>query len=56
MHYGKKKLKVIYDELYAEGISTWKIERVIRRHKLYPDPAKLVAVQIKKRKKKPRIG
>jgi transposase InsO family protein len=55
MHYGKLKLKVIYEEIYGESITTWKIERVIRRHKLYPDPAKLVAVQITKRKKKPRI-
>lgn len=55
MHYGKAKLKVIYAELYAEDISTWKIERVIRCHKLYPNPAQLAAIQIKKRKNKPRI-
>jgi transposase-like protein len=36
-YYGKKKLKVLYEKEYCEGISTWKIERVIRRHKLYPD-------------------
>ena len=39
-HYGKKKLKVIYEKEYSEGISTWKIERVIRRYKLYPDQRK----------------
>jgi transposase InsO family protein len=55
MHYGKAKLKVIYEELYADDITTWKIERVIRRHKLYPNPARLAAIQIKKRKQKPRI-
>jgi transposase InsO family protein len=39
-YYGKKKLKVLYEKGYSEGISTWKIERVIRRYKLYPDQRK----------------
>src|SRR4030065_43286 len=39
-YYGKKKLKVIYEKEYSEEISTWKIERVIRRYKLYPDQKK----------------
>ena len=39
-YYGKKKLKVLYEKEYSEVISTWKIERVIRRHKLYPDQKK----------------
>jgi len=39
-YYGKKKLKVIYEKEHSEGISTWKIERVIRKHKLYPDQKK----------------
>jgi len=39
-YYGKKKLKVLYEKQYCEEISTWKIERVIRRHKLYPDQNK----------------
>jgi putative transposase len=39
-YYGKKKLKVLYEKEYSEEISTWKIERVIRRHKLYPDKKK----------------
>jgi transposase len=33
-YYGKKKLKVIYEREYSEEISTWKIERVVRRYKL----------------------
>lgn len=37
MEYGKKKLKVLYKKEYGETVSTWKIECVIRRHKLYPD-------------------
>ena len=40
LKYGKKKLKVIYTQKYGEEISTWKIERVIRKHKLYPGPSK----------------
>ncbi len=40
MHYGKKKLKVLYEKKYGEKITTWKIERVIRKHKLYPDRIK----------------
>ena len=39
-YYGKKKLKVLYEKEYCEEISTWKIERVIRRYKLYPDQRK----------------
>jgi transposase InsO family protein len=36
--YGKAKLKIIYQKQYGEAISTWKIERVVRKHNLYPDP------------------
>ncbi len=39
-YYGKKKLKVLYEKEYSEEVSTWKIERVIRRYKLYPDKRK----------------
>jgi len=39
-YYGKKKLMVLYEKEYSEDISTWKIERVIRRYKLYPDQRK----------------
>jgi hypothetical protein len=31
---------VLYEEEYCEEVSTWKIERVIRRHQLYPDKQK----------------
>ena len=40
-YYGKKKLKVLYKRKYCEDISTWKIERVIRMYKLYPDQRKV---------------
>jgi transposase InsO family protein len=56
LHYGKAKLKVIYAELYDEPVSTWKIERVIRRHKLYPPPNRPNQLVKKKGKPKPRIA
>lgn len=34
---GKRKLKVLYQDLFGERISTWKIERVVRRYSLYPN-------------------
>lgn len=40
LKYGKVKLKVLYEQEYQEKISTWKIERVIRRHHLYADPVR----------------
>jgi len=40
MHYGKLKLQKRYLKEYGEEISTWKIERVIRKHDLYPDQIK----------------
>ncbi|MDP2637432.1 MAG: integrase core domain-containing protein [Candidatus Levybacteria bacterium] len=40
LEFGKKKLQVIYKREYGKTISTWKIERVIRKYNLYPDLAK----------------
>lgn len=52
---GKKKLQTIYVREYGAPISTWKIERVIRKHHLYPDKTKH-QYRIKKRaKSKPKI-
>lgn len=36
---GKRKLKVLYQERYGKIISTWKIERVVRKYQLYADKA-----------------
>jgi hypothetical protein len=57
MEFGKKKLKVLYRKEYGLEISTWKIERVIRRHKLYHDPVKhrKQAQKQSKRREKVRI-
>ncbi len=40
MEYGKKKLKVLYKREFGKVISTWKIERVIRKYSLFPDRQK----------------
>ncbi len=37
---GKKKLQVLYQQAFNQYISTWKIERVIRKHELYPEHKK----------------
>jgi len=52
IYYGKRKLKVLYKKEYNEDISCWKIERVIRKHKLYPN--KIRAERIAKRQAKGR--
>ncbi|HLG28548.1 MAG TPA: integrase core domain-containing protein [Paenisporosarcina sp.] len=55
MEYGKKKLKVLYKREYGKVISTWKIERVIRKYKLFPD-LKKHDIQVEKRQKsKPKV-
>ncbi|MCL4339305.1 integrase core domain-containing protein, partial [Patescibacteria group bacterium] len=38
MKWGKKKLKVVYKRAYGVNISTNKIQKVISRYSLYPDP------------------
>jgi len=40
LKWGKKKLKRLYFRTYEERISTWRIERVIRKWNLYPDREK----------------
>lgn len=57
LHWGKKKLKRRYQRIYNEEISTWKIERVIRKHDLYPDKIKAqkTAAKLKKAREKPKL-
>ena len=40
MRWGKHKIKKLYKDEYGTEISTWKVERVIRAHSLYPDQIK----------------
>ena len=55
MEYGKKKLKVLYKREYGRDISCWKIERVIRRHKLFADRKKHDMHVEKREKSKPKV-
>jgi transposase InsO family protein/transposase-like protein len=55
LEYGKKKLQVLYLKEYKEYISTWKIERVIRKYNLYPDKVKHDYLVEKRRKSKPKV-
>jgi len=55
MEYGKKKLKVLYKKEYGETISTWKIERVIRAYKLYPNPKEYKKHYQKSQKSKQKV-
>src|SRR3989344_3101706 len=67
IRYGKMKLAVLYRSAYGVSISSWKIQRVIRKHGIYFHPVaeeklrkKRKANQAKKRitelKKEPRTG
>ncbi len=55
LEFGKTKLKVLYKRKYKEHISTWKIERVIRKYNLYPDPVKHDYEVEKRKNSKPKI-
>ena len=55
MELGKRKLRRIYFREHGVWISTWKIERVIRKHNLYPDPVKHDKTVEKRRNLKPKV-
>ena len=52
---GKAKLQVRYKKEYGKRISTWKIERVTKKHNLYPNPVKHQYQVEKRRNSKPKI-
>ena len=54
IRYGKEKLKVIYQNLYKENISSWKIQRVIEKHSLYYNPIKTHKLKVKRKRNQPR--
>ena len=49
IRYGKEKLKVLYQQIHKEPVSSWKIQRVIEKHNLYYSPIKTEKLR-KKRK------
>lgn len=50
IRYGKMKLKVLYAQTYGIAISSWKIQRVIEKHRLYFHPGANAKLR-KKRKR-----
>ena len=48
LRYSKIKLAVIYQRIYQEKISSWKIQRVIQKYKLYYLPVKTAKIQRKR--------
>jgi transposase InsO family protein/transposase-like protein len=48
--WGKLKLQRLYQNIYQEKISSWKIQYTIKKYKLYPNPVKNEKLQ-KKRKR-----
>ncbi len=50
IRYGKMKLQVIYQTIYNETISSWKIQRVIEKHGLYFHPRKNHLTQVKRKR------
>jgi len=57
IRYSKIKLAVIYQRIYQERISSWKIQRVIQKYRLYYLPLKTAEIQRRRLKavKKKRI-
>lgn len=54
IRYGKIKLKIKYQQEYGEEISSWKIQKVIEKYKLYYHPVKTARINRKKAKSRQR--
>ena len=65
--YSKIKLAVIYERIHGQSISSWKIQGIIQKYKLYPNPKKTAKTtrkrlnaakkkRITELKKKPKAG
>ena len=48
VRYGKMKLKIIYEREFGESISSWKIQKVIEKRKLYYNPDKTARIAKKR--------
>jgi hypothetical protein len=51
IRYGKEKIARLYQDEYRERISSWKVQRVIEKHKLYYHPIK--TAKIKRKRQRP---
>jgi len=54
IRYGKMKLAVIYRTTYGEALSSWKIQRVIRKHQLYYHPKQNALLRKKRLRNQPK--
>lgn len=54
IRYGKEKLKVIYQNIYHQPISSWKVQRVIEKHQLYYSPNSNYKLQARRRHNQPK--
>ena len=52
IRWGKMKIAKVYRDEYQEGISSWKVQKVIEDYKLYYNPQKTAKLAKKKRKNK----
>jgi len=50
IRYGKEKLSRIYQSLHGEAISSWKVQKVIEKHKLYYHPRKTARIRRKRQR------
>lgn len=50
MVWGKLKLQRLYQNIYKEKISSWKIQYTIKKYKLYPNPIKNEKLQQKRKR------
>ena len=48
IRWGKMKLRVLYERAYGETISSWKIQKVIEKYRLYYHPKKTEALRKKR--------
>jgi len=50
IRYGKMKIKEIYRTIYNEEISSWKVQKVIEKYRLYYHPVKTARIARKRKK------
>jgi len=50
IRWGKEKIAILYKNEYGEKISSWKVQRVIEKHKLYYHPLKTARIKRKRQR------
>ena len=54
IRWGKMKLRILYEQQYGSPISSWKVQRVIEKHKLYFHPEKTLVLRKKRKANEPK--